>query len=1197
MKKSFLFILLIISLISSCEDKNNNLPSFELLSPEATGIDFVNQLQEDDSLNIIEFDYMYNGGGVAAGDFNNDGLTDVFFSGNKVSSRLYLNKGNMKFQDITSEAGLNTDQWTEGVTLVDINHDGLLDIYVSSSSNYSNKSSSNLLFVNNGISGAGIPSFTEKAAEYGLNDSGYNTQAVFFDFDKDGHLDLYVLSNAVEGFSRNVPRPRQTTGKGKSTDKLYKNNGNGTFTNISNEAGISVEGYGLGVVVSDINKDGWPDIYVSNDFVTNDLLYINNGDGTFTNKISEMLKHQSLYGMGSDVADFNNDGLVDIVVVDMMPDKNLRQKSMFSNINYDLYELNLRLEYEPQFIRNTLQLNNGNGTFSEIGQLSGVYKTDWSWAPLFADFDNDGFKDLFISNGYGKDITDMDFVAYRSSLITFGTPESKKMKVREEINKMINVKIPNFMFKNNGNLVFEDISTDWGFTQPSLSNGVAYADFDNDGDLDLIINNINDKAFLYQNNADKIAEKTGRANNFLKVVFKGDSINTQGIGSKISLKYKDKEQRTKQQYYEHFLTRGYKSTVDHTAHFGLGDLDNVDTLEVLWPDGSFERLLQVKTNQTLVLSHKEANPTLPSDVVPGQTLAEPKLFSEVSKSLGVDYLHQSEDVVDFKVQPLLPHKHSENGPGLAVGDVNGDGLDDYYVGGSPGYPGKLFTQTTDGMFSERTVVENQDYDDMGALFLDVENDGDLDLYIVSGGSRFKEGSEYYQDRLYINDGIGNFTMSIGALPEMATSGSVVVAADYDKDGDLDLFVGGRVVPGKYPLSPKSYILRNVGGKFEDATTEVFDNEGLLGLVTSAIWSDFDQDGTVDLIVTGEWMPLTFFKNSKKFNGKHELINYTGKLGLEGTSGWWNSIAAGDFDHDGDMDYVAGNLGLNSKYKASAEQPVSLYAKDFDNNGSIDPVMFHDLEGEQYPVHPRDALIDQMSYMKGRFPSYAYYGKTNFENFFQADELDGAQVFQVNEFSSSYINNNGDGSFSLSPLPVEAQFSTVFGIVPKDWNGDGNYDLLLIGNSYATETLTGRYDASIGNFLSGDGSGNFKNISATHSGFMVDGNAKAMAELTIGNKSYIIVSQQKDSLKMFTISNQDQDLLQVLSLENNDHKAEFFLTDGKKITKEFYYGGSYLAQDSRKLILDPQVERVVIYDFAGNKRQITLSEKTISSKGI
>lgn len=1177
--QSLIYTYLLIFLLISCGDHSRST-RFELLSPQETGINFNNKLQLTDSFNIMEFDYIYNGGGVAIGDFNNDNLADLFFTGNQVSCRLYLNRGNLRFEDVTTQSGVATSQWTEGVTLADINNDGFLDIYVSTSSGGTEQANANLLFINKGIDTLGIPSFTEKAAQYGINDSGYNTQAAFFDFDKDGHLDLYVLSNALENFNRNTTRPKKLDGSGNSTDKLYRNNGNGTFTDVSKDAGILIEGYGLGVVISDINNDSWPDIYVANDFVTNDILYINNGNGTFSNHIKEQMKHQSHNAMGVDAADFNNDGFTDVVVLDMMPETNLRQKSMMVPFsNYDRFKLNLQMDYQPQYVRNTLQLNNGNGSFSEIGQLAGIYQTDWSWAPLFVDLDNDGLKDLLVTNGYGKDITDMDYVSYSQSLRSFGTEESKRKALLKEISEMTEIKISNYVFQNNGDLTFSNQTEAWGMNQASLSNGLAYADLDNDGDLDLVINNVNDPAFIYQNNTIETGKGTAKKLSFLKISLLGDSLNKQGIGSKIYLYHKRNNQQVLQ-YHEHYLTRGYKSTVDHTIHFGLDTVTQIDSLKIIWPDGKQQSLLNVTANQWLKLQYTDAK----KPTTKRQEKTKP-IFQEVSTVRNIHYRHQAEDFVDFNIQPLLPHKHSENGPGIAVGDVNGDNLEDFYVGGSPGHPGRLFIQEPNGSFKPTFLPGIQISDDMGALLFDADNDQDLDLYIVSGGSRFPKNAPEYLDRLYINDGDGNFTLDSLALPPISTSGSVVTAADFDRDGDLDLFIGGRLTPHEYPLPAKSYILENEDGHFKDVTSTICPEMENLGLVTTALWTDYDRDNRIDLLISGEWMPIMVFKQLTTNNGQIKFTNVTENAKLAGTTGWWNSLQAGDFDNDGDTDYIAGNLGLNSRYKASDHQPVSLYAKDYDNNGEIDPIIFYYKEVENYPAHTREQLISQVASFRGRFPKYKTLGQTTFHEFFSKEELQNAYVLQSKEFRTSYIENMGDGTFTIRHLPIEAQFSPVYGIISRDFNHDGNLDLLLAGNSYATEMYTGQYDAGCGNYLLGDGTGSFTSIPARESGFFADGNTKAVAEL-IGPKGdlFYLVTQNQDSLLAFSLAEKQENNL-IIRLNPLAQHAVLETKSGKEYHQEFYHGSSYLSQTSRYLILDDDVTSVLIRNYDGSIQHV------------
>jgi hypothetical protein len=1178
--------------LSGCrQDTEHKQVLFELLPSSYTGIQFKNTISESDSLSILTFEYLYNGGGVAIGDINKDNLPDIYFTGNQQSGKLYLNKGDLKFEDITLKAGLQTAFWSEGVTMVDLNNDHLLDIYISTSSRNNASPSHNLLFINNGNL-----TFTERSKEYGLADTGYNTQAAFFDYDHDHDLDVYLLSNAIEGFNRNTTRPKKDKGEGKSTDKLYRNNGNGTFTNVSAEAGILIEGYGLGIATGDLNKDGWTDVYTSNDFLSNDLLWMSSGRGTFKNKISGMLKHQSYNGMGVDIADFNNDALPDIIELDMLPETNKRQKLMFGSMNYDRFRLNLDMGYEPQYVRNTLQLNNGNSTFSEIGQLAGVHNTDWSWSALFADYDNDGWKDLLITNGYGKDITDQDYTVYSRAVSQFGTEETIKMQLVEGLEQITEVKLPNYLFQNKGGLTFSDKSAEWGMIHASISNGAAYSDLDNDGDLDLVINNLNEEAFIYRNTSENLVK-----NNFLKIKLTGDSLNTYGIGAKVLLKHQGNRQ-----YQEHFLTRGYKSSVDPIIHFGMGNTHTVDSVEITWSDGRYELITNVPCNQRITLDYKNAGP---APVAPS---SQQTLFQEIRA--GIEYKHQEKDFVDFSRQPLIPFKHSQNGPGLAVADIDGNGLEDMYAGGASGQPGMVFYQQRDGKFKSRMLQQTTKYEEeMGVLFFDADGDNDQDVYLVSGGSEFPQDSRYYQDQLFINDGKGNFNKDSLALPDISTSGSCVVAADYDKDGDLDLFVGGRVVPGNYPLAPRSYLLNNDQGKFTDVTDEICKGLKKVGMVTSALWTDFDNDLQVDLVVVGEWMPISFFRNvkgkliswnadegkispQKNFSDENKSLNPSLTHFLTASSGWWNSITAGDFDNDGDIDYVLGNLGLNSKFKASLQEPVSMYAKDFDSNSSLDPVLSYYIQGKNYPAHPRDDMIDQIIPMRGRFPRYANYASATLDQVFTSEELQGAYVLKAYQLQSCYAENLGNGKFRLNPLPIEAQFAPVFGMLPGDFNGDGNLDLLLSGNSYASEILTGWYDAFIGLYLEGDGKGKFRPVQVNQSGFMVDKDAKALVQVyTYKKQPLIIVSNNADSLRVFsTLEKPDQEK-QIIPVQTDETYADLLLQNGKKQRQEFYYGSGYLSQSSRQLAVSKQVKQVVIFDNKGKSRAILPFQDNLAKK--
>lgn len=1180
-----LFVLVSIALFTACTQKR---PLFELLPAKETGIAFKNSIHESDTLNILNFEYIYNGGGVGIGDFNNDGLQDVFFTGNQVSCKLYINQGNFRFLDITEAAGINTPYWNTGVAIVDINQDGLPDIYISTIHPQGDRNSPNQLFLNTGLNSNGIPVFKEVADVIGLADRGYSTQAAFFDYDKDGDLDMYQLTNALETFQRTTPIGQRTDGSGRSTDRLYRNEGiqpNGLpiFKNVSKEAGITKEGWGLGVEIVDINNDGWPDVYCANDFQANDLIWVNNGDGTFTNRIADYTQHQSANSMGVDIADINNDGLPEIFTLDMMPEDNLRQKTMFSKPNYDFYHLALAKGYEPQFVRNALQHHNGfdaegNPSFSEIAQLAGVQATDWSWSALFADFDHDGYKDLFITNGYRKDITNLDFIAYSTQPAFSFQPQNEEMKKHKlhQLNGLPEVKKSNFIFRNNGNLTFEDVTDKWGVKTPSFSNGAAYADLDNDGDLDIVVNNIDDEAFVYRNNLYATEEKAA-GKSYLKINLKGSNQNREGFGTKIWV-----YSQGQQQYTEHTPYRGYKSSVDPLIHFGLGNTQQVDSIKINWLSGKYQTLEAVDVNRELVIKEKDATLEEPA---PLKKVNPKLLFREVSYAYNLTYKHEERDFVDFKSLPALVQKHSQGGPALAVGDIDGDGLEDLFIGGSSGKSGSFFRQTSEGKFISENLeaIGKEKYaEDIGALLFDADQDGDLDVYCVSGSSEFKNNVHLYQDRLYRNNGNGAFSLDSTALPLIKSSGSCVIAYDFDKDNDLDLFIGGRIVPGAYPNVPQSYILRNMGnGKFEDVTNLLAPGLGKVGMVTAALWTDFNNDSWTDLVLVGEFMPVTFFMNEK---GKKFTLHETASL--QNSSGWWNSITAADFDNDGDLDYVAGNLGLNSTFKASVEEPVTLYAKDYNEDGMMDPIMTKFILGREYPVHYRETMTEQIVSMRKHLINYDTYGKLTFRDLFNDQMLAGATVLKSTCFSSAYIENKGNGEFSLSPLPLSAQFAPAYGLVATDQNADGELDILMVGNSYAPDVLTGRYDASIGTCLLGDGKGGFTPVSLQNSGFLVKGDAKGLVALRHqSNKMLYIISRNQDSLSVY--ENNLQAVQQLVSLTSYDAYAEITYTDNKKRKEEFYYGSGYLSQSSRFLRIPEKAKEIKIFKMNGSYRDVPI----------
>jgi enediyne biosynthesis protein E4 len=1151
----------LICLLSAC-GQHDKKKLFQLLPSSDTRITFQNTLTETDSFNVLSFEYIYNGAGVGVGDVNNDGLSDIFFAGNMVSSSLYLNKGKFEFDDITERAFIKTTLWCTGVSMIDINQDGLLDIYISTIQPHVNKAPvPNLLYLNKGVNQDGIPVFEEVAAKVGLADSSYATQAAFLDYDLDGDLDMYMLTNALESYNRNQIMGMRNDGTGKSVDKFYRNEGSidglPIFKDVSREVGVLTEGWGLGIVVNDINRDGYPDLYIANDFMSNDHLYINTGDGKFDNNIRSMLKHQEQNGMGIDIADINNDALNDIVVLDMLPDDNLRQKTMFSTIGYDRFNLFREKGYEYQYIRNVLQLNNGNNSFSDIGYFSGIYATDWSWSSLFADFDNDGYRDLFVGNGYRKDVTDQDFIAYGKELALFTTDKNRMNSIRKELEKLPGVRKPNFLFRNNGDLTFTDKANEWGLDQPSYSNGAAYADFDNDGDLDLVTNNINDEAFVYRN--DVITNETRADHHFLRIKLQGGRGNLAGYGTKITVYAAGQVH-----YAEHQTIRGYKSTVENIEHFGLGKVPTgrIDSITVMWSGGKSQVLRNISVDQTITVDNHDAAVAQEKDA------PSVSILIESHKTVGIQYQHQEEEFVDFlHGQFLLPHKHSQGGPGISVGDVNGDGLDDFILGASAGKQAKIFLQQNNGSFKTDSLPAKI-AEDMGVLLFDADNDGDQDLYCVSGSSEFKSDKVNYQDRFYRNSGKGKFEHDASALPELTSSGSCVVANDFDRDGDLDLFVGGRVVSMRYPETPESYLLVNRGdGKFDNQASNFSSVLGGIGMVTSAIWSDVNNDDWTDLVVVGEWMPITVFING---NGK----SFT-PLTLENSTGWWNSISGGDFDNDGDIDYIAGNLGLNSIYKASADEPVTVYAKDFDGNGSVDPILCRYIQGKEYPVHPREVLTGQIASLRGVVLRYAQYGTMGVHDLLSKERFENSIMLESKMFTSVYIQNNGHSKFEIKPLPAEAQFSPMFGTVVTDLDEDGNLDVLAVGNSYASEVLTGYYDAGIGNFLRGDGKGNFKAVPVMQSGFFVDGDAKAIAKLISNEgKELLLVTQNRDSLKVFTkpgkISGGNES---VVRLEPDDEYVIVELGNGKKRKEELYWGNGYLSSSSRAIIKNKNISKV------------------------
>jgi hypothetical protein len=1186
MKKYLLFtcfLLILLACLASCDFGGHQPKLFKRLPAERTGISFSNEIIENDSVNILDFYYCYNGGGVAIGDVNNDGFQDIFFGGNMVSSKLYLNKGNLEFNDITERASITTRNWIMGVSMVDINFDGLLDIYLNVAGTGPEVNFKNLLFVNQGMDSEGVPSFHEQAAEYGLADSSFSIQSAFFDYDRDGDLDMYLLTNSIDFSDKNfIHSKNYPVTRGKTTDRLYKNIGipdsldHPFYIEVSEEAGIKFEGYGLGLAIDDLNADGWPDVYVTNDFMPNDLMYINQQDGTFLENAAQSLRHQSYNGMGVDIADINNDLLPDIMVLDMLPETNSRRKSMIAGMNYENFLMKREAGYIPQFVQNTLQLNQGKDAegvshFSEVSQLLGIHDTDWSWAPLMADYDNDGFRDIYITNGFVKDITDLDFINYQAHAIQFGSKQSRLEKKKETTSLLKGVKVSNYLFKNNGNLNFENFTENGGMELPSYSNGAAYADLDNDGDLDMVVNNISDRAFLFENQSNQLLKNS----HFLQLELKGSERNNFGLGAKVVV-----YTGSTPQYYYHAQVKGYLSSIHTPVHFGIGEKAFIDSLKVSWSDGKYQLIKNIKTNQVLTLDYQEAKP---ADVSPERN--KNNVFRRSEKEFGILFKHLENRHNDFTADPLLPRLFSRGGPGIAIGDVDAKNGQDFFIGGSAGTAGTLFLQTQEGAFTEKQIeIPEAGSEDMGVLFFDSDQDGDQDLYVVSGGSEYKAGAQEYQDRLYTNDGAGNFSLSVSSLPEITSSGSCVLGADYDQDGDIDLFVGGRVSPGAYPLSPKSYLLENRNGTFHEQTNQKANGLASIGMVTAAVWTDFDNDGWTDLIVVGEWMPLSFFQNQQG-----ELVNVTGKTGLENTTGWWNSIYPADIDQDGDTDYIVGNMGRNNDYKPSPEYPVSLFAYDYDENGKIDPLLFcyqknKDNEQELVPFHGRDDLVKQLIMMRKKFQTYESYAHAGLSDLIPQNQLSKASKFVAERFESSIIENMGEGKFVLRPLPAEAQVSSLSGILSGDFNQDGKMDLLLAGNSYASEIQYGWQDASLGLYLMGDGNGNFTAVRPEDSGLFLNRDIKGFVSLhNQKGEQLVLAAANADSLSAYTADIKLQK--KVVWAQPLDSYAEIFYRDGTKSKAEFYYGAGYLSQSSRSIEISDEVESIKMVDFSGNSRLI------------
>lgn len=1108
--KSIFHILLLAIMISCGENEKGEMdidekPLFESLDAEYTKIDFENTLTYTNEFNIYKYRNYYNGGGVGLGDVNNDGLLDVYFTANLLPNKLYLNKGDFIFEDITesSNAG-GTKAWSTGVSMVDINFDGWLDIYVCNSGDVEGDNKQNEFFINKGDG-----TFEEKADEMGLADTGYSTHATFFDYDKDGDLDVYLLNNSYRSIgSFNLQQNERTIRDPLGGDKLLRND-DGIFTDVSEEAGIygSVIGFGLGVSVSDLDKDGWMDLYVSNDFFERDYIYMNNGDGTFREELEKQMKSISVASMGSDIADITGDGYPEIFVTEMLPEGDDRLKTTMTFENWDKYQHNLKNGYYHQFTRNMLHRHNGINeekgvTFSEVGRLSGVEATDWSWSALITDLDNDGYKDLYIANGLAQDILNQDYLNYvANEEVARMVTQNNGVDYKQLIDIIPVNKIPNYAYKGSPELKFDDTTTNWNLDTPSHSNGASYGDLDNDGDLDLIVNNANMPPFVYKNRSNEQTNK----NHFLKVDLRGQKQNKSAIGTKVTLKAQGKTF-----YLEQSPNRGFQSSVDQRLNFGLGGIRNIDTLLVDWYYGKRTLLTNVQTDQTLILHENEGKEI----EISSSALKNELTFKEVTGNISLDYTHIENTFVDFDRDRLLYHMKSTEGPKTATADVNGDGLEDFYIGGAKDSPGKLFIQSANGKFKNtNTELFEKDKlsEDLDCLFVDIDQDGDQDLYVASGGSEMPSGSFALVDRLYINKGNGSFTKSSQILPAgKPESTSTVKASDFDQDGDQDLFVGVRLKTGVFGVPQNGYILENDGtGKFKNRTPELAPELLNSGLITDASWTDYDGDGDKDLMILGEWMTIKLFNNE---NGKFKEV--TQKSGLSETSGWWNSLQASDLDGDGDIDYVAGNHGLNSKFKASNEKPISCYINDFDKNGTVEQIVCMYNGDNSYPQILRHDLVMQLPHLKKKYLKYESYKGQSIQDVFTTGELENSIVHEVKMLESVILRNQGNGTFTIEPLPTEAQLSPIYAILIEDINEDGREDLVLGGNLYNVKPEAGRYDASYGLYLEGLTNNKFKSVATAESGLFIEGEVRDISLAKINGQNLIMIAKNNEPLQFY-----------------------------------------------------------------------------------
>ena len=1094
----------------SCSHKNNVPTIFQALSQEKTGLNFTNQLTSTIAFNVFKYMYFYNGAGIGAGDFNNDGLIDLFFASNQGEDKIFLNRGKLNFKDVTSEAKIPQDGgWSTGVSVVDINNDGLLDIYICRVGNFETLHSKNQLLICQGIDKNGVPFYKDEAHEYGLDFSGFSTQAVFFDYDMDGDLDMFLLNHSIHQNGNFAPRANFLgTYSPLSGDRLFRNDGNNHFTEVTKESKInsSAISYGLGVCAGDIDLDGWPDLYAGNDFHENDYLYINQHDGTFKEDLTNRMMHTSHFSMGVDVADINNDAFPDIISMDMLPSDPKILKSSLGEDDYDIFKMKLDYGYNYQYTRNNLQLNRRNGLFSEIGLYAGVAATDWSWAPLFMDFDNDGLKDLFISNGIPKRLNDMDYVNYASDQemqrsINNRVPGQKDLDL---INKLPEIKLPNRFYKNTGNARFEDIGGQVAGNVATFSNGAVYADFDNDGDLDVVVNNINDGAILYENKSND-----GKQRPWLEIKLQGAQKNINAVGAKV-LVFSGNEVRT----YEKYPVRGFQSSMETPIHIGLYQA-KVDSILLIWPDNTYQPILwKDAVSSQIKLVYKAGLPLYDYTRLQTRLKNPTREMVDITHEVNLAFRHVENPFNEFDREPLMPFMASTEGPALAVGDANGDGLDDIFIGSSKGNKSAIFFQKPGGKFeqSHQPDLDNDStFEDTDAAWVDVNNDGKIDLVVASGGNEYYGNDPFQQPRVYINDGHDRFIRLAHAFDNISLTASCVVPYDFNGDGYVDLFIGGRAVPWAYGQIPQSYLLENdQHGHFKDVTSQYSNELSKVGFVKNALWYDLNTDGYKDLVVSLEWGGICAFINEKGKFKKHLLSD---------KKGWWNFVLPVDINGDGNIDLIAGNQGLNNRLEPSKSEPVRLYFNDFDDNGKKEQVLTYYLEGHEISFASKDELQKQIPVIKKRFLYARDFANASLSDIFSENKLRSSDTLTVNYFANSILKNTGNMKFTTEPMPSMAQLSPFKDGVVINANNDSLPDVLLFGNFYENNIQLGRNDADFGTILLNLGNGKFRceNIN----GLAVKGQVRKIKKIIIGGREAFLLAINNDSLRCIQFKDQSK----------------------------------------------------------------------------